>query len=368
MEIKNKKIFIVLPKLTCGGTERTAAELANFIANNGGNVSVLLMYKEEIFYNLHPGVKLIQPGDVKNKLGRILYIPYLLNFLRSTIKKEKPDLIFSLGYIAYTLAASLKIDVTVIVSGRSSPNRVRFPGNIVLNTLYSLSHRAMSKRVDGIIAQTKFAAETYSKKYKIPIRVIPNFLRNLKQYDHPQNNQIVTVGRCSFEKGQHYLIQAFSKLNAPGWKLVIVGDGPKLAELKEQAKKLGIAEAVYFAGFQQDVDFYLSQSKIFVFTSIIEGFPNALMEALATPLACVSFDCEAGPSDLISNGKNGFLVKPGDVNGLVEKIQLLVDDEVLRNSITKNAFHAKEKYKLQKIAGEYLEFFEQIMHRKARLN
>jgi glycosyltransferase involved in cell wall biosynthesis len=368
MKIKENKVLIVLPKLTCGGTERAASELANYIAEKGGNVTILLMYREEIFYSLHSKVKLIQPNDVKRRIGRVLYIPYLMNFLRRNIKSEKPEVIFCLGYIAYTLGASIGLNASVIISGRSSPTRVRFPGNKLLTRAYTWSHWALRKRVDGIIAQTQFAAEVYSKKYKIPIRVIPNFLRDLKVYDLPRINQIITVGRCSFEKGQHYLIEAFSKLQAPGWKLVIVGDGPKSTELKNQTKHLGIEANVIFAGFQQDVDFFLSQSKIFVFTSIIEGFPNALMEALATPLACVSFDCEAGPSDLINDGENGFLVRVGDVDGLVDKIQLLINNENLRNSITEKAAHAKREYELGEVANEYLNFFTEIRNRQRGLN
>ena len=364
MEITSKRLLIVLPKLTCGGTERTAAELANYIAATGGSVSILLMYREELFYYLHPKVKLIQPGDARKKMGRIVYIPILMNYLRKNIKAEKPAVIFALGYIAYTLGASLGINSRVVISGRSSPTRVRYPGNKLLNTVYQLAHRALKKRVDGIIAQTRFAAKVYASKYSAPIQVIPNFLRNLTEHELPRQKWIITVGRCTFEKGQHSLIEIFSKLRAPGWQLVIVGDGPKRDELEKQAKALGVNERIIFAGFQQDVDLFLSQSKIFAFTSIIEGFPNALMEAMATPLSCVSFDCEAGPSDLIQNGENGFLIEVGDIDQMVEKIQLLIDDENLRASITQRASLAKEEYALNKIVNQYLDFFDQIIKQR----
>ncbi|MBC7508274.1 MAG: glycosyltransferase, partial [Ferruginibacter sp.] len=169
-----------MPKLTCGGTERAASELANHIASNGGNVTVLLMYNEELFYSLHQKVRLIQPpAGIRKRLGRFLYTVYLLPFLRSKIKVERPDLIFALGYIAFTLAASRGLPPKVIVSWRSSPTRVRFPHNKILNLSYGLFHRLISNRVDGIIAQTRFAAKVYAPKYNVPIKVIPNFLRNL---------------------------------------------------------------------------------------------------------------------------------------------------------------------------------------------
>ena len=365
MAVNKNKILIVLPKLNCGGTERTAAELANYIAENGGEVSILLMFREEIFFTLHKNVKLIQPKNIRKKIGRILYLPYLLFFLRRSIKAENAEMIFSLGYIAITLAVSLGLSSTVIISGRSSPTRIRFPGNRILNNLYIFSHRILKKRVNGIIAQTTFAKEIYSKKYRIPIKVIPNFLREIKPHDHlTRNNQIVTVGRLTFEKGQHFLLQAFSKLQAPGWKLVLVGEGPKRSELEKLAVDLGIGGSVIFKGLQKDVDYFLSQSKIFVFTSIIEGFPNALIEAMANPLACVSFNCEAGPSDIIQNAENGFLVEVGDIDELVKKIQLLVDDEKQRSFVTNNALLSRKRYSINKIAGEYLNFFSQVAQHK----
>lgn len=133
-----------------------------------------------------------------------------------------------------TLYSSLSINTKVIISFRSSPIRVRYPNNQFLNKVYTLSHWIVRNRVDGIIAQTSVAAEVYKKKYNCPIIVIPNFLRTIKDYQSERQNQIINIGHCSFEKGQHYLIDAFARLNAPGWRLVIVGDGPLIGDLKKK--------------------------------------------------------------------------------------------------------------------------------------
>ena len=93
------------------------------------------------------------------------------------------------------------------------------------------------------------------------------------------------------------------KQDAGDWKLVIVGDGPRRKNLEGIVSKLNIGDRVIFTGFQEDVDFFLSQSKIFVLPSLIEGFPNALIEAMANSLAPVSFNCEAGPSEIIEHGR-----------------------------------------------------------------
>lgn len=351
-----KKIVIVLPKLTAGGTERTAVVLANYMVENNIDVTVLVMFKREKFYELHPKVKLIEPENFRDKYGKILSFPMLLLYLRKNIKNENPDTVFCLGYMLLGILTSVGLKTKVIISGRSSPDRVRFPGNGLFNAFYNFCYWILKSRINGIIAQTNYAKEVYQKKYSCPIIVIPNFLREIKEFQHERKNQIITLGRCSYEKAQHFLLEAFAKINAPNWTLAIIGDGPLLDELKNQANELNIAEKVEFCGFQKEVDFYLSQAKIFGFTSIIEGYPNALIEGMANGLAPVSFNCVAGPADIINEGVNGFLIPVGDVALFAEKLQLLVDNPSVLNEISSNASKIKQTNDLKIIAEKYREF------------
>jgi GalNAc-alpha-(1->4)-GalNAc-alpha-(1->3)-diNAcBac-PP-undecaprenol alpha-1,4-N-acetyl-D-galactosaminyltransferase len=351
-----KKIVIVLPKLTPGGTERTAVVLANYMVGKDIDVTILVMFKRNKFYELHSKVKLIEPDNFRDKYGKILSFPILLWYLRKSIKAENPDTVFCLGYMLLGIITSIGLNTKVVISGRSSPDRVRFPGNALFNAFYNFCYSILRFRIDGIIAQTNYAKEVYKKKYSCPIVVIPNFLREIKKFKHQRKNQIITLGRCSYEKAQHFLLEAFSKLHAPDWTLAIVGDGPLLNDLKNQANELNIAEKVEFCGFQKEVDFYLSQAKIFGFTSIIEGYPNALIEGMANGLAPVSFNCVAGPSDIINEGENGFLVPVGNVDFFAEKLQLLIDNSTLLNEIVSNASKIKQTNDLKIIAEKYREF------------
>jgi GalNAc-alpha-(1->4)-GalNAc-alpha-(1->3)-diNAcBac-PP-undecaprenol alpha-1,4-N-acetyl-D-galactosaminyltransferase len=354
------RIVIALPHLTAGGAERTASELANYLVSQGDEVNILLMYKREKFFSLNPKVKIIEPSWRAESVGKLVNVMLILFYIRRSILKSNPDLVFAIGYMAFTLFATIGLETNVVISGRSSPSRVRFPGNRLLNKLYTVSHQILSRRVDGIIAQTSQAADLYKRTYRSPIQIIPNFIRPLKEHVQDRRNQIITVGRCDTEKGHHFLLKAFALLQAPGWSLVIVGDGPKRSELELESIQLGIKERVTFTGFQKDVDYFLSQSKIFAFTSLHEGFPNALLEAMATPLACVSFDCVAGPSDLIADGENGFLVQVGNVEELKQKLQVLIDNEDVRLSIEQKSARSKINYAMVSIGEQYRLFFKQI--------
>ena len=357
------RILIALPHLSCGGTERTAAEMANYIASTGGDVTIVLMYRKDRFYELDPRVKIIEPNFKRRKALKFLYVAYLLLYLRAHFKKQKPDLIFAIGYIAFTLLSSLRLNTKVIISFRSGPNRIRYPNNNWLNKAYQLTHKLLRGRVDGIIAQTSQAAIVFKNKYNCPVATIPNFLRELKEYKAERQNQIINIGHCSFEKGQHYLIKSFAKLRAPTWRLLIVGDGPKRKELEELSNSLGMNEKIIFTGYQKDVDYYLSRSKIFAFTSIIEGYPNALIEAMATPLPPVSFNCEAGPADIIKDGENGFLVDVGDVETFTYRLQELIDKPELREVMQQRASRIRCENSLLNVAPHYLRFFDEITHK-----
>ena len=354
-----KKIVILLPKLTPGGTERTAVVLANYLVEKDIDVTILVMFKREKFYELHPKVKLLEPDNFRDKYGKILSFPALLWYLRKSIQAEKPDTVFCLGYMLLGIITSVGIITKVVISGRSSPDRIRFPGNGLFNAIYNFCYSILKFRINGIIAQTNYAKEVYQKKYNCPIVVIPNFLRELKEFQHERKNQIITLGRCSYEKAQHFLLEAFAKIKAPNWNLTIIGDGPLIEDLKNQAKQLNIAEKVEFCGFQKEVDFYLSQAKIFGFTSIIEGFPNALIEGMANGLAPVSFNCVAGPSDIIKDGENGFLIPVGDVTLFAEKLQLLINNPILMNEIASNASKIMQTNDLKIIVAQYEEFLFQ---------
>ena len=120
-----KKIVILLPKLTPGGTERTAVVLANYMVEKDIDVTVLVMFKRDKFYELHPKVKLIEPNNFRDKYGKILSFPALLWYLRKNLKNEKPDTVFCLGYMLLGIITSVGLKEKVFISGRSSPDRVR---------------------------------------------------------------------------------------------------------------------------------------------------------------------------------------------------------------------------------------------------
>jgi glycosyltransferase involved in cell wall biosynthesis len=182
-------------------------------------------------------------------------------------------------------------------------------------------------------------------------------LRNVLHFpEYRRENIIVNVGRLVPEKGQKHLIEAFSLLGRRDWRLLILGDGKLREELTNLADSLGIWDLVEMPGTVSDVDYWLAKSSIFAFPSVSEGFPNALVEAMAAGLPCVSFDCNAGPKDIIRNNENGILISEGDVLSFSHALKSLIDDERLRIRMGNAALDIRNDLDLVKISKSYMDF------------
>jgi glycosyltransferase involved in cell wall biosynthesis len=159
----------------------------------------------------------------------------------------------------------------------------------------------------------------------------------------------------SKEKGGEILIEAFSMMTNTEWKLVLAGDGPEHANLLQLVDNLNLEKRVQFLGKVIAVDALLAQSAIFMLPSFLEGFPNALCEAMSAGLPAICFDC-IPHEELIENGVDGFVVKDGDLNQLASVLDFLSENEEYRNEIGQNALKINEKLIIQTIGHEYLNF------------
>ncbi len=348
------RIILVIPTMTHGGAERVMSELANIWAHENHTVHLVLLAKSKNFYEISDKVIVHNLGFVQNgKISKIISTIKTILKLRRLFKSLDSDFILSLMIKSNisTLLASLFLAQNIFVSDRSNPKRVQPK---VVSFLRKLTYRYAS----GIIAQTILSKEILTKMTgNQNITVIPNPVRriNLNQ-DIKKEKIILNVGRMIPEKGQKYLLEAFSKIESSEWKIVILGNGPLHATLEKQARALGINNKLEMPGTVKNIDKWLSRASIFVFPSISEGFPNALTEAMAAGLPSVSFDCDAGPGDLIVNGKNGFLIPVGDIYGLTSRLKVLMSEPTVRHRLSGEAKKIANNLEKSKITDKFLKF------------
>lgn len=175
---------------------------------------------------------------------------------------------------------------------------------------------------------------------------------------------IITCGRIDYQKGYEYLIAAAAKvlLTHPDWQWHIYGGGDEEYQKKLQAQidELGLAERLIFMGTRSDIYDIYAQYSFYVMTSRWEGLPMVLLEAKAKGLPLVSFDIATGPSDIIRDGVDGYLVPPFDIDALAEKINFLIEHPEERMRLAANARGNLDKFSKEKIVEQWRELIDSL--------
>ncbi|MGO4821569.1 MULTISPECIES: glycosyltransferase family 4 protein [unclassified Flavobacterium] len=176
-----------------------------------------------------------------------------------------------------------------------------------------------------------------------------------------EKKKVITVARNSFEKGLDRLLSIWQKITVlhPDWVLEIYGDG--LEPLTVLAETLQISSSVSFNKSVVNIEEKYKDASLYVMTSRSEGFPMVLIEAMASGLPCIAYDCPVGPRAIISNNENGFLIENGNESQFVDQLSLLMRDAVLRKELGNNAAETAAKYDLDKIMLQWKTLFETVI-------
>lgn len=348
------KVLMIIPSLGAGGAERVLSGLANDWAEKKKcTLEIILFTDVKDFYVINHNIKVHRFNYKSHSSNKIFDLLKLILKVRKKIMDINPDVCLSFLRESniLVLLSCLGLNKKIFLSERDSPETY-------VPTHYRILRKNLYPLATGIIAQTH--------DYKIFINnelnsnksiVIPNPVRDIDTSGIKKQKIILNVGRLVPEKGHKYLLEAFALCeNKSEWKLVLVGDGVLRKDLEERVKVLKISHQVEFIGRSNKVDEWLAKSSIFAFSSISEGFPNALAEAMSASLPCVSFDCVTGPRDLISNKKNGFLVDIKNVNKFSKYLDILMKDEELRLMIGAEAKRTTKKLDFNKISNRYFEY------------
>jgi GalNAc-alpha-(1->4)-GalNAc-alpha-(1->3)-diNAcBac-PP-undecaprenol alpha-1,4-N-acetyl-D-galactosaminyltransferase len=346
----NTSICFIAGGLSGGGQERALTYLANEFASRGNKISIICLFKTEIFFELQPNIQVIWPSLDRNITNKFVYALRLVPYIRKNVKKINPDSIISFGdwFNAYSIVATRFLNKPTYITNRMGPN-------LYLGKFIEFFNKHTYKYATSLIVQTARAKEIMQHKYKIKtIHVIPNAIKPVIIENRLPEKSIITIGRLSKEKGHKVLIEAFSNLKDKTWRLDIVGDGPEMNNLKQLVTQLNLQSNVYFHGHQKDFKHLLAKASLFVLPSFYEGFPNALVEAMTVPLTCIASDCVAGPSEIITHGENGFLFETGNSEALTQILDYIIGDTLRMNDIADKAKSVMVDYDFQNIATNFI--------------
>ncbi|EPT3993878.1 glycosyltransferase [Campylobacter upsaliensis] len=223
--------------------------------------------------------------------------------------------------------------------------------------------RTKYKHYDALIAINLKQKALLEKHHKNVI-YIPNFLP--KMPDATTNHQqkvVLFLGRFSKEKGVLRLIDIWKKVQEEAkfreWNLVFVGDGVLKEAMQDKINKLNLNDTIIIKPFTKEVEKEYLNASIYAMTSHKEGLPMVLIESASYGLPSIAFDITSGPSDIIENGKSGFLIKNDDLKDYADKLQILMRDENLRKTMGENAKQiVKKRFSKEIILKKWQDLFD----------
>jgi glycosyltransferase involved in cell wall biosynthesis len=334
------KIVAVISDMGLGGAQRVLSTLLNQWVSIGIEASLLTLERPgaEPAFDLDPRVKLLQLGVMgssgslksafRNNIVRI-------KSLRQAFRTQNPDIIVSfMAEVNVLTILAAKGNWPVIVSERSHPayHMLQKPWGALRTASYYFA--------TSIVVQTDEIAAWFRRRLLRTV-VIPNpidlscFIRNGAQ---STERVVMAAGRLDRYKGFDILIRAFSKIDAPGWQLVIHGDGPERGSLEELIKKEGASNRITLSGHTPNMEEAYRRARVFVHPSFYEGYPNVVLEALALELPVIS-TASSATRKLLGSGA-GILIPTKNVEATRAALSELINDENLRNSLSQKSREA----------------------------
>lgn len=369
-----KKIFFVIPALWGGGAERVFLNILRHI-NREKFEPVLVLFEEkgDLFSDVPSDIRVVALNG-KRILG-LTWIIFFYKFIR-LLRKEKPDVILS--FMWYTNFITLlarylsKINCRMIVSERYALS-FSYEGWFI-EAQRKFVIRFIYPQANAIVVNSEALKNEFIKMFrfhenKITVIYNPIDIMQVKRLGRLKVENlhldldlpvIVASGRLTPQKGFSYLIRVLRILTSDGipCRLVILGKGKSEKELKKLAVRLGIKDRVDILGFQQNPYKYIACSTIFVLSSLYEGFPNVLLEALALGVPSIATRCPTGPEEIITDGVDGILVPPADEKALADAIKRLLGDEDLRRRLGEAGRKRAEDFRVDKIVKLYEDVIE----------
>ena len=324
-----------------GGTERMTSWLANALSRRAEvHVIGLRQAAESLFFPLEEAVRYTV---VPMQTG-ILRIWNQIRWIRHYLLENRIDWVINvdMGMGFYGILAARTTGTKVVTWEH---------GNYYNNwgsRLFPHLRRFAAKHSDAVVLLTQRDRENYLRHIPscAPLTVIPNPVTPCEAAFDPGSRTILSVGHLVPNKGFHRAVEIAAKVlkDRTDWRWVICGEGPERDRLEGMIKAAGLEDRILLPGLVTDLKEMYSRAAMMVMTSDLEGLPMVLLEGKAHGLPLTAFDIMTGPSEIIRDGVDGFLVEPYDLETMAERIGLLMDQEPLRVRMSENAGMDLEKF------------------------
>lgn len=365
--MNKNKITVIIPTLGYGGAEKNIINLSEEWLKYGYSITIICMNnKGELITELNKKIELI---DLKIKKISSFIVP-LINYFTKNEAHIILVNIWPLNSYALIAGAIAKFKGCIYITEHNNIEKSYIKNNLFKKIYYRILIKLSYKYSTGIICVSKGLAEEI-------IKIMPNIIDKIKIIYNPIKIlnekrekinissekiwgvgdvfKILSVGELKKQKNHELLINAINIMKKEiNLKLIVVGGGVLLDELKGKVKKLNLEDNIEFVGYQKDVEKWYSTADLFVLTSNWEGFGNVIVEALGYGLPIVSTNCPYGPSEILDGGVYGDLIECNNINSLINAIREKIK---IKKPIIENIKRAEE-FNCIKIARQYKDYFD----------
>ena len=358
--MKQKKIIIFNPSLESGGVEKNLYLILNYLHKSILNLKIITCDEKKILEKGFNTNLVIGPKNFKYKSRIIKYFYCLYLLVKEIIENDKKIEVLSFQANLYAILVCKLFKVKIFV--RSNSSSYGWANNFLKIYLF----KKILKLATSVIVNSIELQKEFLKKFKIKTLVIYNPLnvneiiklsKNSKKNNFFKKKyiNIIAIGRFTKQKNHLLILRAINILkNKINFKVLLIGQGEYLRLYKDFIKKNNIDKIVKIIKFQKNPFPFFRKSNLLVLTSLYEGFPNVLLEALTLNKFIISSDCPTGPKEILYKKKFGYLFKNNDLNDLIKKLtkyainknKIIVNQKEIKKDLSKfNYKKNMEKYR-----------------------
>jgi glycosyltransferase involved in cell wall biosynthesis len=350
-------ILVITPRFALAGVPLAQFRFAEALAKEGHNVDFLVGFNEI-------GDKILRSNLVKIKILNKKHVRQMFFSIIKYLKINTPDIIFSaedhLNILVLISAILTKSQAKISCSSRVTPYDTYINKNLVKGLLLRVLNKIFAYRANVLTCVSKGMVSQYKKifpelDYKCVYNIVDSHsLNKTKEIKNEWLNnkyiKIISAGKLAEWKGFEYLIRSMVEVVSKysNAKLLILGGGPLKEKLEKLILDLNLSNNVRLIGYVNNPLDYFKKSDIFVLSSLVEGMPNVLIEAMMSGCTVVSTNCETGPGEIIKNSKNGYLVPIKNTKKMSASIIYAIENPIPKSVLTETVKPFKASNVIQK--------------------